>query len=59
MTTEFFPGGGSIEEIKERHKQYGLAVMDPSSIARTIVWLLSEDSLDVNGINMAVGEGAP
>jgi chanoclavine-I dehydrogenase len=59
MTAEFFPNAGNIEEIKKVHENFGMVVMDPSSIARSIVWLLSEDSLDVNGINMAVGEGAP
>jgi chanoclavine-I dehydrogenase len=55
MTEKFFPGGN----FEESAKAIGMTFMDASAIARAIVWLLSEDSLDVNGINMPVGEGAP
>lgn len=34
-------------------------MLEPEDVARSIVWLLSEASLDVNGVNLPVGEGAP
>lgn len=41
------------------HISGGAPLMGPSAIARTIVWLLSEQSLDVNGVNLPVGPGIP
>ncbi|KAI9743671.1 MAG: hypothetical protein M1818_002987 [Claussenomyces sp. TS43310] len=55
MMAQFFPKGDMAQSTGNR----GMNLMDATSIARAIVWLLSEDSLDVNGINMPVGEGAP
>ncbi|KAH7266175.1 hypothetical protein B0J15DRAFT_463332 [Fusarium solani] len=34
-------------------------MLEPEDVARVIVWLLSEASMDVNGVNLPVGEGAP
>ncbi|EXJ67397.1 oxidoreductase [Cladophialophora psammophila CBS 110553] len=55
MSEVFFPG----QSIEESSKALNMVLMGPESIARPIVWLLSEDSADVNGVNLPVGEGAP
>ncbi|OAL30097.1 hypothetical protein AYO20_08900 [Fonsecaea nubica] len=53
-----FEGQNRDETIKMLQSQ-GLKAMEPSSIARVILWLLSEDSLDVSGVNIPVGQGIP
>ncbi|KAI0467598.1 hypothetical protein F4859DRAFT_239482 [Xylaria cf. heliscus] len=60
MTKEFF-GNLSKEETEQKLEKIGVnsAMLSPSDIARVIVWLLSESSLHVNGVNLPVGEGAP
>ncbi|KAI0863770.1 hypothetical protein F4860DRAFT_511663 [Xylaria cubensis] len=60
MTKEFF-GNLSKEETEQRLQQIGVnsTMLSPSDIAQVIVWLLSESSLHVNGVNLPVGEGAP
>jgi len=60
MTKEFFKGLDE-EAIRATMEGVGLPVkpMGPADIARSVVWLLSESSLDVNGVNLPVGEGAP
>lgn len=40
MTEQFFPGG----KFEESAKALGMTFMEASSIARAVVWLLSEDS---------------
>lgn len=37
----------------------GFNVVEADDIARAVVWLLSEDSAQVVGINMAVGDSPP
>ncbi|CAG9984005.1 unnamed protein product [Clonostachys byssicola] len=60
MTSEFF-GHMSKEETEEQLGKAGIntKLLDPADVARSIVWLLSETALDVNGVNLPVGEGAP
>ena len=60
MTKEFF-GHLSRQETEDQLKQAGInsKMLDAEDIARTIVWLLSEASLDINGVNLPVGEGIP
>jgi len=47
------------EERRELIRAAGMEPMHPSSIARVIAWLLSEDSLDVTDVNLPVGLGYP
>lgn len=60
MTKVFF---GDIPEGKfeETMEAYGLPAtpLQPEDVARVIVWLLSENSLDVNGIGLPVGGSEP
>ena len=60
MTKEFF-GHMSRQETDQQLAESGIntKMLDPADVARIIVWLLSEASLDVNGVNLPVGEGAP
>lgn len=60
MTKEFF-GHMSRQETEHQLAQSGIntKMLDPADVARVIVWFLSEASLDVNGVNLPVGEGAP
>lgn len=55
MLSQFFNGpadmgGGEIE---------GFPLVDPDDIAKAVVYLLSEDSAKISGINMPVGDSAP
>lgn len=60
MTKEFF-GHMSKEETEDQLAKAGVnsKMLDAEDVARSIVWLLSETSLDINGVNLPVGEGAP
>lgn len=60
MTKEFF-GHMSKEETEQQLQKLGVntKMLEPEDVARVIVWLLSEASMDVNGVNLPVGEGAP
>jgi chanoclavine-I dehydrogenase len=60
MTREFF-GHMSKEETEQQLQKWGVntKMLEPEDVARVIVWLLSEASMDVNGVNLPVGEGAP
>jgi len=49
----------SPEERRQLIRAAGMEPMHPSSVARVIAWLLSEDSLDVTGVNLPVGLGYP
>ncbi|KAG4254681.1 hypothetical protein BFJ72_g14784 [Fusarium proliferatum] len=59
MTDQFFEG--MPKEMREQVMEKGglAASIQPEDVARAIVWLLSENSLTVNGISLPVGEGAP
>ncbi|KAI8944211.1 hypothetical protein F4801DRAFT_600207 [Xylaria longipes] len=48
-------------EMEQKLQKIGVdpTLLSPSDIAQVIVWLLSESSLHVNGVNLPVGEGAP
>jgi chanoclavine-I dehydrogenase len=59
MTKSSF-GDATLEQVNQAAKQLGIGpAMEASDIARPIVWLLSENSLHVNGVSLTVGEGAP
>lgn len=49
----------SIEGIEESYKKAGFSLIEPEDVARTIVWLLSEDSRPVYGTNINVGACVP
>jgi chanoclavine-I dehydrogenase len=61
MTKQFFGESSSKEDLEEKLSHWGLGnkMLDPEDIARLIVWLLSEASMGINGVNLPVGEGAP
>ncbi|KAF4470149.1 oxidoreductase [Fusarium albosuccineum] len=60
MTKEFF-GHMSREETEQQLNKLGVNIrmLEADDVARVIVWLLSEAAMDVNGVNLPVGEGAP
>ncbi|KAI9035682.1 chanoclavine-I dehydrogenase easD [Aspergillus affinis] len=53
------PEAKTEEEVKKSWQKWGFELLDPNDIARTIVWLLSEDSRPVFGANINVGAGLP
>ncbi|KAF2803088.1 NAD(P)-binding protein [Mytilinidion resinicola] len=53
MMAQFFPDGTSEEAIKG----LGMYMIEPEDIARAIVYLLSEESDKISGVNLAVGAG--
>ena len=57
MLNQFF-GDVSSSETRESMKGMGLSanLLDPASVARSIVWLLSEASVPVYGLNLAISE---
>nr|AET10047.1 chanoclavine-I dehydrogenase [Epichloe glyceriae] len=59
LLPQFEPNAKSLAEIKSLYERQGLSVVEPEDVARTIVWLLSEDSWPVYGSNINVGASAP
>ncbi|KAF5682672.1 oxidoreductase [Fusarium circinatum] len=59
MSDQFFEG--LPQEMRDQAMaKIGLSSnIQPEDIARAVVWLLSENSLTVNGVSLPVGEGAP
>jgi len=55
MLPQFFPAnvGGEVLDTG------GYNLVEPEDIAQAIIWLLSEDSFKISGINMPVGDCAP
>jgi chanoclavine-I dehydrogenase len=60
MTKEFL-GELSKEETEETlHKWgFGTKMLDPEDVARAVIWLVSDASMDINGVNLPVGCGVP
>lgn len=58
MMPQFF-GGGDAAQGAAATAAMGLTFLSPNDIARQIVYLLSEDSEHIVGVNLAVGAGAP
>ncbi|KAJ1323054.1 chanoclavine-I dehydrogenase [Microdochium nivale] len=60
MTKEFF-NGLDEDALKASFGSMGVptTMLDPMDITRAIVFLLSEQSLHINGVNLPVGEGMP
>ncbi|KAA8642945.1 hypothetical protein EYZ11_001081 [Aspergillus tanneri] len=59
MLGKFLPDAKTEDDIRKVCKQYGLPLVEAEDIARTIVWLLSEDSRPVFGANINVGAAIP
>ncbi|KAK2873342.1 hypothetical protein FQN49_002416 [Arthroderma sp. PD_2] len=59
MLPRFVPSAKTQEEVEETYKKEGYSVIEPEDVARTIVWLLSEDSRPVFGANINVGACMP
>jgi len=55
MLSQFFGSDASSGEIDTS----GWDVVEPLDIAKAVVWLLSDDSHQVAGVNIPVGPGAP
>lgn len=55
MMPQFFPEGNA----EAATQALGMNMLDPMDIARAVVYLLSEESEHVVGVNLAVGSGAP
>lgn len=55
-----FAGGEAA--LKERQANPGTEfsnMVDPAEVAKGIVWLLDEESRQVNGVNLAIGFQTP
>jgi chanoclavine-I dehydrogenase len=48
-----------LDEIEMIYKKENLPLSTPEDVARTIAWLLSEDSYPVYGANINVGACMP
>lgn len=59
MLAKFVPNAKTSEEFQQSWKSYGMEVIEAEDVARTIVWLLSEDSRPVYSANINVGAGIP
>ncbi|RFU74762.1 chanoclavine-i dehydrogenase [Trichoderma arundinaceum] len=59
LLPQFQPNAKSFSEMEESYKKDGFSLIEPEDVARTIVWLLSEDSRPVYGANINVGACAP
>ncbi|RYP93154.1 hypothetical protein DL770_000728 [Monosporascus sp. CRB-9-2] len=55
LLPHFMPNARSLDEVEERYKKEGYGMIQPEDVARTIVWLLSEDSRPVHGASINVG----
>lgn len=54
MMAQFFPKD-ALESLDKLEMQ----MLEPADIARAIVYLLSEESDKISGVNLPVGTGAP
>ncbi|KAG6140333.1 putative secondary metabolism biosynthetic enzyme [Claviceps purpurea] len=59
MLPQFEPKAKSLDEIKDMYRGQGYPTGEADGVARTIVWLLSEDSIPVHGANINVGACPP
>lgn len=55
MMPQFFPEGNA----EAATQNLGMNMLDPSDIARAVVYLLSDESEHIAGVNLPVGSGAP
>lgn len=59
LLPQFAPNLKTVGEVEESYKKEGYAIIEPEDVARTLVWLLSEDSRSVYGTNINVGACLP
>ncbi|KAJ5649796.1 uncharacterized protein N7484_003519 [Penicillium longicatenatum] len=59
LLPQFNPSAKSIDEIERMYKKDGFMLLQPEDIARTIAWLLSDDSKPVYGADLNVGAPPP
>lgn len=59
LLPQFIPKAKTSDEVKEVYRKEGFSVVKAGDVARTIVWLLSEDSSPVYGANINVGASMP
>ncbi|KAE8351819.1 Chanoclavine-I dehydrogenase [Aspergillus coremiiformis] len=59
LLPQFEPNAKNLSEIEASYKKAGFPLIEPEDVARTIVWLLSEDSRPVYGANINVGACVP
>ncbi|KAF9250203.1 hypothetical protein CBS147333_7618 [Penicillium roqueforti] len=59
LLPQFMPKAQTSDEVKEVYRKEGFSVVKAGDVARTIVWLLSEDSSPVYGANINVGASMP
>jgi chanoclavine-I dehydrogenase len=59
MLPLFMPNATSTDEVAESYEKEGYSLNEPEDMARTIVWLLSNDSKPVYGANINVGARLP
>jgi hypothetical protein len=55
LLPQFEPRAKGLDEIRQLYEKQGLPLIEPEDVARTIVWLLAEDSRPVYGANINVG----
>jgi chanoclavine-I dehydrogenase len=58
MMGQFFPGFDTVGD-PARLEELGMDLLSPLDIARAVVYLLSDESDKITGVNLAVGMGAP
>jgi chanoclavine-I dehydrogenase len=51
--------GSTSDQAKEIYSKEGFTIIKPADVARTIVWLLSEESWPIYGANINVGAALP
>ncbi|KAM0797772.1 short chain dehydrogenase/oxidoreductase CpoX2 [Usnea florida] len=59
LLPQFAPNMKTIGEVEESYKKEGFSIGEPDDVARTLVWLLSEDSRPVYGTNINVNACVP
>ncbi|GKZ17306.1 hypothetical protein AbraIFM66951_005951 [Aspergillus brasiliensis] len=59
LLPQFMPQADTVDEVKEAYRKEGYPIIQPEDVARTIVWLLSDDSRPVYGANINVGAATP
>ena len=59
LLPQFAPNMKTLGEVEESYKKEGFSIGEPDDVARTLVWLLSEDSRPVYGTNINVNACTP
>ncbi|KAG5924164.1 putative secondary metabolism biosynthetic enzyme [Claviceps africana] len=59
LLPHFEPRAESLDEIQKLYRDQGYPTSEPDDVARTIVWLLSDESRPVFGANINVGACPP